>query len=81
MADLDLTTTTTTHRLELKFETSAGKSVSISFNPAESTVTSSDVDNLMDVIVANKTIFVNEPAVKKSAAMVDTSTTPFTITE
>lgn len=82
MENLDpaLDAPTVTHRLSLKFETSAGKEVSMSYNPAEPTVTASDVDSLMDTIVANKGIFVDEPSVKVSAAMVDTTTTPFAIT-
>lgn len=77
--DRDLNAATTTHRLTLKFETSAGKSVSMSYNPADPAVTAADVNTLMSTIITNKAIFVDEPATKVSAAMVDTTTTPFNI--
>lgn len=76
----DLEAVTTTYRITLKFQTSAGKDVTMSFSPADSAATSTDVDSLMDTIVANKTIFVDEPTTKVSAVLVQTTTTPYTIT-
>lgn len=75
-----LETATTTYRITLKFQTAAGKDVTMSFSPAKSTATSNDVDSLMDAIITNGAIFVDVPATKVSAVLVQTTTTPYTIT-
>lgn len=64
-------------KLVLTFETNEDKNMTISFNYAKPTATSSQVNTLMDAIITNNSIFENIPTVKKSAKIVTTTETVF----
>lgn len=65
--------TKTETRLSLKFEDSAGKAISMSYNPAKKTA-SEDVKALMDAIITHGNIFTSVPATAISAQWVTTKT-------
>ena len=60
-------------KLVLGFETSSGKSITLSYNYAKPSATTANVKALMNGIIANGEIFANVPATMKSAKEVTTS--------
>lgn len=62
-------------KLVLAFETSAGKTMSLTFNYAKPSATSTQIKALMNGIVSNGSIYENVPVAAKSAKSVTTSET------
>ena len=61
-------------RLVLNFAGTSGD-VTMSYNYADTSVSASDIKNLMNTIITNGSIFVNPPVSSKSAKFVTTSET------
>lgn len=67
-------------QLKLSFLTSEGKKLTTVYNNADSEVTSSNVNALMDALITNGEIFDTPPATKESANLIITETNPITVT-
>ncbi|MBR0380801.1 MAG: DUF2922 domain-containing protein [Mogibacterium sp.] len=68
----------TVNTLVLEFDGS-GSTVKFSYKYADPTITSQQVQTLMQTIITNGTIFENPPLVAKSAKLVATTETSYTI--
>ncbi len=60
-------------KLVIGFETSTGKSMTLTYNHAKPGATAANVKALMNGIIANGSIFANVPALAKSAKIVTTT--------
>lgn len=68
-------------KLVLTFATDEGKSMTMSFKYMKSNIVTLDVQNLVDTILANKSIFENVPAIAKSAKLVTTTETIYSLSD
>ncbi|MBQ9222101.1 DUF2922 domain-containing protein [Succinivibrio sp.] len=64
-------------RLILTFQTAEEKITTFTFNYAKPSATQAQVKNLMDTMIANKSIFETEPTAKISAKTITTSETVY----
>ena len=64
---------TTVNKLEMKFGTSEGDTLTLSYKYVKSTMTDEDVTVLMSTIITNGSIFASVPVISRSAKLVTTT--------
>ncbi len=66
-------------KLSLNFSTASGESTTLNYKYADPDVTTAHVNALVSAIITNNAIFAKVPAVCKSAKLIETDETEFTL--